>query len=159
MGKFDILPYKNEDNEDNEDNESKDNESKDNEKDKENKKEEKTKKFVFKGSIKQVLIDGKFEEVIEMEVEDEADLPLGEGPNKFEFQKLFDEAFGPIDRNDIDTIPKSIKLRDLFPPIKKPKKSENLYDKFKLIKNFNDLIEFLKLIFNKIVDYFKKLFN
>lgn len=150
MGKFDIVPYNDENNENNENNEKKE-------------KKEKIKRVVFKGSIKQVLIDGKFEEVYEMEVEDEADLPLGEGPNKFEFQKLFEEDFGPIDRNDIDTIPKSIKCRDLFAPTKKTTKnltkSKNLYDIFKQIKNTDDLIEFFKLIFDKIFEYFKKLFN
>ena len=143
MGKFNIVPYNDENDENNENNEN----------------NEKIKKVVFKGSIKQVLIDGKFETVYEMEPEDEADLPLGEGPNKFEFQKLFEEDFGPIDRNDIDTIPKSIKCRDLFATTKKPTKSKNLYDIFKQIKNTDDLIEFFKLIFDKILEYFKKLFN
>ena len=146
MGKFDIVPYNNDNNDKNDKNDKKE-------------KKEKIKRVVFKGSIKQVLIDGKFEEVYEMEVEDEADLPLGEGPNKFEFQKLFEEDFGPIDRNDIDTIPKSIKCRDLFAKTKKATKLENLYDRFKQIKNIDDLIEFFKLIFNKIIEYFKKWFN
>ena len=90
-----------------------------------------------------------------MEVEDEADLPLGQGPNKFEFQKLFEEAYGSIDRDDIDTIPESMRCKDLFTKIEKEEKSEDL----KLLKNPNDLIDFIKTVFDKLVECFKNLVN
>ena len=143
MEKYDIVPYDDGNNGNNENNE----------------KEEKIKKVVFKGDIKKVLIDGKFYDVCEMEVEDEADLPLGQGPNKFEFQKLFEEAYGPIDRDDIETIPESMRCKDLFTKIEKSEKSKDLSENLKLLKNPDDLNDLIKTLFNKIVEYFKNLVN
>ena len=149
MEKYDIVPYDDGNNENNDNNDNNEN----------NDKEEKIKKVVFKGDIKKVLIDGKFYDVCEMEVEDEADLPLGQGPNKFVFQKLFEEAYGPIDRDDIDTIPESMRCKDLFTKIEK---SEDRSEDLKLLKNPDDLNDFIKTIFNKIDDlndFIKTIFN
>ena len=51
-----------------------------------------------------------------------------------------------------------MRCKDLFTKIEKSEKSEKSED-LKLLKDPNDLIDFIKTVFDKLVEYFKNLVN